>query len=154
MKTRSDQRMDGRFLRRFPLRMKPLRSPLGAIPLSDVVLLLFLFWMVQSPFVKQPAIRMDLPAAPLRDAAPYGPLIVTVTQEGMVFFNDQRTTLEGLRTAFTRAAHDHPDVPLIVEADERVFHGTLVQIYRMAMAAGIREVALAAAVTPEEDGTP
>ena len=141
----------GRFRRRFPPRSQPLRGRLDPAPLADVVLLLFFFFLVQSPFVVQPAIRMELPAAPLRDGAPYGPLIVTVTQEGMFFFNDQRTTIEGLRAAFTRAVHDHPDVPLIVEADARVAHGTLVRLYRMAMAAGIREVALATTVAMDEE---
>ncbi len=141
-----------RFRRRFPPRLRPLRGRIDPAPLVDVALLLFLFFLVRAPFVVQPAIRMELPASPLREAAPYGPMIVTVTQEGMVFFNDQRTTLEGLRTAFGRAAHEHPGGTLVIEADGRVPHGTLVRIYAMAMDAGLAEVALATALADEEEG--
>lgn len=139
-----------RFRRRFPLGLRPMPARVEPVPLADVVLLLLVFFLLNSSFVIQPAIRMELPAAPLRDGAPYGGMIVTLTQEGMIFFNDQRTTWEGLRSAFARAAHDHPGDPLIVEADGRVSHGTLIRVYRMAMTAGIREVALATAISDDE----
>ncbi len=150
--TRTRTKQPARFRRRFPLGLRPLPVRLEPAPLADLVLLILAFFLVHGSFVIQPAIRMELPAAPLRDGAPYGAMIVTLTQEGMLFFNDQRTTWEGLRSAFARAAHDHPGDPLIVEADSRLSHGTLIRVYRMAMEAGIREVALATAISEEDPG--
>ena len=125
---------------------------LEPVPLADLVLLILAFFLLHTSFVVHPAIRMELPEAPLRDGVPYGSMIVTLTQEGMLFFNDQRTTWEGLRSAFARAAHDHPGEALIVEADSRISYGTLIRIYRMAMDAGIREVALATALSEHDAG--
>ncbi len=113
------------------------------VPLVNVVLLLFLFFVVNSASVLQPGAVVNLPTSSFASGAPYGSLVVTVSQEGLVFFNDEQTTIEALEAAFTQAALDHPGAPLIIEADGRVQHSTLVQIYNMAMAGGIKEAVLA-----------
>ena len=74
---------------------------------------------------------------------PYGSLVVTIAQEGMIFFNDERKTLDGLGNAFRQAVHDDPTARVLVEADGRVPHSMLVRIYNMAKEAGIKEVTLA-----------
>lgn len=127
--------------RRFPVRALRVRGILDGAPLADVVLLVFFFFVIQSPFVLQPGIRISLPTmSSFSDGVGYGGLVVTMTQEGMVFFNDERTTLEGLGAAFRRAVHQDPDAVLLVAADGRVRHETLVRVYEMAKEAGISEV--------------
>ncbi len=116
---------------------------------ADLALLVFFAFLVQSSFILQPGVRVRLPAAPFGEGAPYRAAVVTLTQEGLVFFDDQRTTLEGLRLSFAQARHDQPDIPLIIEADENVPQGKLMEIYNMATAAGLREVLLATRVAPE-----
>lgn len=118
------------------------------VALADLALLLFFAFLAESALVARPGIRVALPAAPFEQGAPYQSAVVTLTQEGMVFFGDQRTTLDGLRLQFAQTRHEHPDLPLIVEADEGVPHGRLVEVYNMAVAAGIREVLLATRVAP------
>ena len=70
----------------------------------------------------------------------------SISQEGMMFFNDERMTMEELGAALAQAAFDQPDASLVIEADGRVPHRTLVQIYNMATAAGIKSVVLATRV--------
>ena len=67
-----------------------------------------------------------------------------------MFFNDRRTTMGGLRADFAKAAHGRDDVSLIIEADSRVNHGTLVNIYNLAAQAGIRSVSWATRLAAEE----
>jgi biopolymer transport protein ExbD len=99
--------------------------------------------MINSSFVMQPGISLSLPVSDFDDGALYGALVVTLAQEGLVFFNDERTTIEGLGAAFAQAVHEDPEARLIVEADARVEHGALVSIYDMATAAGLQHVTLA-----------
>ncbi len=133
---------------RFAPAHRPLAGRLDPVPLANVLLLFFFAFLVNSSFVVQPGVRIALPAAPLAEGAPYRAAVVTLTQEGMVFFDDRRTTLEGLKSAFAQARFEHPDAALIVEADEGVPQGRLVEIYNMATAAGLREVLLATRVAP------
>jgi biopolymer transport protein ExbD len=133
--------------RRFRPRHRLAAGRLDAAPLVNIALLLFLFYMVGSPFVLQPGVIVNLPGSSFHAGAPYGAMVVTISQEGMVFFNDERTTVKGLAAAFQQAAHDAPDSTLVIEADGGVRHSLLVDIYNMAEAAGIRRVALATRVT-------
>ncbi len=134
--------------RRYSLHNRRTRGFVDATSLVDVVLILFLFFLIQSSFVVQPGIRLDLPTMTFADGADYGTLMVTITQEGMVFFNDERITLDGLKAAFTRAAYERPGSSLLVEADGRVPHASLVRIYTMAREAGIPDVILAGREEP------
>ncbi|MBU1692708.1 MAG: biopolymer transporter ExbD [Verrucomicrobia bacterium] len=128
---------------RFRTRLRPARSPLAVVPLLNVILLLWLFSLVNSSFVLQPGIRMELPAAPFTAGARYGTLVVTLTQEGLVFFNDERVSLDALKNVFVKSASGKSPRPLLIEADGRVRYQTLVNIYNMATEAGFREVVLA-----------
>lgn len=133
--------------RRFRTRLRRFAGPLDAVPLANVILLLVLFLIINSSYVLQPGITVDLPTSSFASGTPYGAMVVTVAQEGMVFFNDERTTLEGLSAAFSRTAFDQPDATLVIEADGAVQHSRLVEIYNMAMAAGIRKVVLATRIS-------
>ena len=120
---------------------------LDAVPLVDIALLLFIFFIVNSSLVLRPGVVVKLPSSPFASGVEYGNLIVTISQESMVFFNDERLPLEGLSSAFSQAVHEKPGSTLIIEADERVPHSTLVKIYNMAMEAGIKEAALCTRVS-------
>lgn len=116
---------------------------MDAVLFLNLLVLLFLFHLVHSKFVLQPGIRLDLPEASFSDGMTYDAMVVTVSQEGMVFFQDQRTTMEGLEESFRRAVREQKDARLILEADGRVPHRTLVGVCDMAARAGIRKVLLA-----------
>ena len=132
--------------RRYRPHERLFKGPIDVVPLVNVVLLFVFFFILQSPFVMQPGIVVNLPTASFASGVPYGALVVTISQEGMMFFNDERMTMEELGAALAQAAFDQPDASLVIEADGRVPHSTLVQIYNMATAAGIKSVVLATRV--------
>ena len=140
--------------RRFRLRHRSTLDLLDPAAVSSVVLLLMLFILLQSSFVLRPGITVDLPESPFYTGVPYEALVLTLSQEGIIFFNDERTTLKGLSQAFAQAAHEQPDATLVIEADGRVLHSTLAEIYNMAMGAGIRKVALATRVSAAAPSAP
>jgi biopolymer transport protein ExbD len=122
---------------------KLFHNPISIIPLITVVLLVGLFIILDAGFVLQPGIMVQLPAANFVSGSHYGSMIVTLTQEGMVFFNDERMPIEGLAFAFKQAVHQNRNMTLIIEADARVSYGMIVHIMNMATSAGIRTVNLA-----------
>jgi biopolymer transport protein ExbD len=140
--------------RRYRPRQRLFMGPIDVAPLANVVLLFMLFFIIQSPFVVQPGITVNLPLSSFASGVPYGAMVVTVSQEGLVFFNDERTTLEGLGAVFAQAVFDHPDSSLVIEADGRVQHSVLVRIYNMAAVAGIKNVVLATRISSPGKSTP
>jgi biopolymer transport protein ExbD len=134
------------------------RSLVLVAPWVDAAILLVFFLLLTSRFVLQPGIRIRLPEAPFNaGASPYGLMAVVVVQEGadgqgeeeILYFDDARYVLsqpeaiDKLKAALSRAAHDRPSQPLILEADRLLRHGTLVSLINQASAAGIAEVYVA-----------
>ncbi|MBN1672923.1 MAG: biopolymer transporter ExbD [Kiritimatiellae bacterium] len=141
--------------RRFRPTRKPFAGTWNIVPLADVVLLIVLFLLVNFKFVLQPGVTVQLPRAPLASAgSTYGPMVVILTQEGIVFFNDERTTMDGLASLFSQAAHQHPDTTVVVEADHRVPHGAIIAVINMASTAGIKQVNLATQTAAEQPHQP
>jgi len=67
--------------------------------------------------------------------APYGARVVTLTRDGLVFFNDERIPLESLGAALHQAGRRDAALVLTVQADARVSYGDIVRVMNMATAA-------------------
>lgn len=131
------------FRRRFNPSQRRTRGLLVSAPWVDVVLLMLLFIITQSPFVVQPGVVVELPVSASQSHARYGDLVVAIPQEDTYFFNDERMNADRLASALSAAARDNPGRALIIEADQRIAHQTLVEVYNLAVSAGLRQVLLA-----------
>lgn len=128
-------------------RFKPTRKPVGVFTISiafcDASLLALAFFLAVSPFVMQPGINVVLPESPFTGGARFGSMVLSITRGGWFYFNDERLDAERLPAALGVAAAANPGAPLIIEADERVPHGTVVAAWNAALGAGIGEVSIA-----------
>lgn len=129
--------------RRFRPRHLVLRNPLAILPLINLGLLILLFMVMGLAFVLQPGIVVQLPVAEFVAGAPYGARVVTLTRDGLAFFNDDRIPLESLGAALHQAGRRDAALILTVQADARVPYGDIVRVMNMATAAGIRQINLA-----------
>ncbi len=121
-------------------RLAPVDAAAVLAVLSAGALMVF----AQSPFILQPGIRVDLPVASTRDGLPYaGALIVAMTADGRMFFQDRECSPAGLRDALRAARDRTPNLAVLLEADGRVPASALVEVYRLAAEVGIRQVTLA-----------
>ena len=135
--------------RSFKGRYRRAVGPVEVTALLNVILLLGMFHFASLSFVLQPGVRIHLPEAPFTDGAPYGTRVLTLSQEGLVFFNDERMAMDALGSALAHAGGGDMDPsPLLIEADEGTPYGTLMEVYALAMKAGIREVVLATRPPP------
>ncbi|HUI05464.1 MAG TPA: biopolymer transporter ExbD [Verrucomicrobiae bacterium] len=113
-------------------------------PLVDVIFLLLLFFILSSPFVMQSGFGVSLPSSNAPTVTTFQSLVVTVTRDNLLFFNNQPTTLETLEQSLRAAVQQGRGRELIIKADRQVAHGTVTQIMSVALKAGITVVNIAA----------
>lgn len=146
--------VDEPFAFRFAGQFRPKGAGFEVAALIDLGLLVPLFLFVAQSFVVQPAVTLELPQIPFSDGVSSRSLVVTISRENMVFFNDERTTLDGLPLAFRDQVFQDPSAVLVIAADERVPYRTLMTVYNMAREAGVQKVALATGILGDRGGTP
>lgn len=128
--------------RRFVGRYRRAVGPVEAVALLNVAILAGMLLWASGHWVLRPGVRLHLPEAPMSDGAPAGSRTVALTQEGLCFWDDERVDFSALEKRLA-ADGGAERGPLLVEADERTPYGRLIEIYGMAMRAGVREVVLA-----------
>ena len=122
-------------------------------PLIDVVFLMLIFFMVSATFLNEADIDLTLPEASM-DAGQraYSPIELTINAEGDYFVdgnalaNQQTDTVE---RALRQAVADNPDVPVIIRADGRTPHQSLVTALDAAGRADISSLSIA--TVPEDE---
>lgn len=129
--------------RRYRPRQRLFHNPLALTALVNLALLIMLFMLLHASFVRQPSSAVQLPTSAFLTGTPYGLMVVTLTQEGLLFFNDERVTLDNLATAFRNAVRDQNTTVITIEADVRVPYGVIVRVMNMATTAGLQQVNLA-----------
>jgi biopolymer transport protein ExbD len=123
------------------------RAPvlLDLTPLIDVVFLLLIFFMVSTTFVQDAAgLKIDLPRSDNRDAIDAKQDVsIRVAADGGVFVDDAGVTLESLREHLAAAAKKNPETMVVLEADQAVDHGRVVEVLDLARDLGLTRFAIA-----------
>ncbi len=122
--------------------------------LIDVVLLLLVFFMVSTSFVRETEISLRLPQAETQTEpvvhADSLEIIVTETGgylvNGRALVNSERRTL---RTAIERTIGDSRDIPVFVRADALATHQAVVTAMDVAGQLGFVQISIATVTPPE-----
>lgn len=121
--------------------------------LIDVVLLLVIFFMVSTSFVREADLKVQLPEASVETpASDAPPLEVVVNEEGSYFVNGEALVAsrpEVLRRALEKVAGERRDVPLTIRADARTTHQSVVTVMDVAGKMGFVNITI---VTANEGG--
>jgi biopolymer transport protein ExbD len=117
-----------------------LDGPFSLAPLVDVVLLLLIFFLLGSTFVMQPGVQIDLPDGLTGLGSPHGRRVLTVTAAGEIYFDDQLMDLAALSGSLEAFARKGVDQTVVIKADVRVPHGTVMEVLRRVLASGLDAV--------------
>ena len=79
-------------------------------------------------------------------------MILTIKRDGSIFLNKTPITLEQLGQALALEMRDHPQDVVIVNADEGVNYGLVVQAMDRARQIGVRKFALATEASKHTGG--
>jgi len=127
--------------RKFRPHRKVIGGLIDPVAVLDVFLIFVAFLVSYQYSGVRPGINLELPESNSLSSVPLrSSLVLTVSKEGLLFFNDERVTLQGLDLAFRQAAYSNPSDALVLYADETLTAHDIQGLVSLARDAGIREV--------------
>ena len=127
---------------------------INVISLVDVLLVLVLFFMVSTSFLRETEISLNLPEANAesRIASADDALEIIVTQSGSYLVNGRElvnSERRTLRAAIERLVGDQRDQPVFIRADAAATHQAVVTAMDVAGQLGFTHLNIAAVTPPE-----
>ena len=126
---------------------------IGLTPLIDVVFLLLIFFMVSTTFERSSELNIELPVASANANDPRDTIIAVAIDSGggvrvggVVLPNPQT---ESVQRALAAAAQGLDAPPLVISADARTPHQSVVTVMDAARRAGLHKLTFAAQRTAE-----
>jgi biopolymer transport protein ExbD len=126
----------------------------NVISLVDVLLVLVVFFMVSTTFLRETQITLHLPQADAHASAtaPADMLEITITQSGSYLVNGRElinSEPRTLKTAIERLTGERRDMPVLIRADALSTHQAFVTAMDVAGELGFTKINIAVVTPPK-----
>ena len=124
-------------------------SEINITPLTDIFLVLLIIFMVTSSVIvnqgqgAKSGLKVNLPQGGAADVqASSSDLSIAILTDGRLVLAGDVVSADELKKALEDAKAKNPDTLVIVQADEGVPHGKVVEVMEMAKSAGLAQLAI------------
>ncbi len=125
----------------FKMTNKPL-SIFNFSSLTDIVMLLLIFFLLTSQFVILTGVKVQLPGAKENDQILPSQLVITITSEKRVFFANDEISLNEVAGVISMANEKIQSDNLIIRADKTVSIDIIIQVIDAGKGIGINKFTL------------
>lgn len=119
-----------------------LIAGINVTPLVDVVLVLFIIFMVTASFIVRETIEVQLPRAASGGETVGTTVNLVLDERGVLYLDGKEATLEEARRAVRELARQGDDARAIISADKRLAHGRVVEIIDLVKSEGLSRFAI------------
>ena len=120
---------------------------INLIPMIDVLLVIIIFLMLTTTYAKFSGLEINLPTADAnKQAEQSNEINVAVTATGQVLINKTplvATDVRSISEALRRAAGDAKDPVIVINADARATHQSVIDIMQASQGAGYPHISFA-----------
>jgi biopolymer transport protein ExbD len=125
---------------------------INLIPLIDVLLVIIIFLMLTTTYAKFSGLEINLPTADsTRQGEQPNEVDIAVTATGQVLVDKTPLVVTDVRSiseALRRAAGDRPDPLIVISADAKATHQSVIDVMQAAQAAGYPHISFATQSPP------
>jgi biopolymer transport protein ExbD len=122
-------------------------------PLVDMVFLLLIFFMLSTTFIVTPGIKVNLPRSSAEKVTQEKKEVqVVITEDNKVFVDGMPLDMGELEQRLMGVARQDPQTLIIIKADAKALHGTVVEVMDIAKQSGLNHLAIATQPKEKEDG--
>jgi biopolymer transport protein ExbD len=125
------------------------KARIEIIPMIDTIFFLLVFFMISTlSMARYSGLPVNLPKAATGQQPPSESASVTVAPDGTVAVDKQPVALAQIGEVLKSRLVGNPELLVLINADEKVEHGIVVEIMDQARQAGVARMAIA--VKPRE----
>jgi biopolymer transport protein ExbD len=132
-------------------------SDINITPLTDIFLVLLIIFMVTSSVIvnagnngARTGLKVNLPKGGAADVnVTQTDMSVAILSDGRILLSGDVVTPDELKKAFDDAKTKNADTLVVVQADEGVAHGKVVEVMEMAKGAGLGQLAIGVREAPK-----
>ena len=125
------------------------KARIEIIPMIDTIFFLLVFFMISTLSMTQfKGMPVNLPKASAGQQAPAESAAVTIDRNGRFFLNRQAIDKAALGDALRQQVVKNPEVLVVINADDGVEHGRVVEVMDIARSVNVAKMAIA--VKPKE----
>ncbi len=142
------------------MQFRPSRSEepeLNLVPLIDVLLMTLIFLVVTTSFSREAHLQIRLPEASVQQKVKAQTLRIAIDARGRYYINDKqllKTTPEVLRNAMLRAAGGQKDPTIVIHADAKTPHESVIRVMDAARRLGYTHLTFATQQPVPRGATP
>jgi biopolymer transport protein ExbD len=115
-------------------------SEINITPLTDVILVLLIIFMITAPLIFQSGIKVKLPGAVTTDVSPEKNVKIDITADGKIYLMNQEMKIEQLVIPLKALMSVSPNRIVIINADKDVAHGVVVSVLDAARQSGAEKL--------------
>jgi len=122
------------------MRFKTSNEPLAIFSyssLTDIVMLLLIFFLLTSQFVIQTGVKVKLPGSKTNEKSSPANLIVTITSAGEVYVGQEQVGIEQLPAKLSVLKNKTTEDNLIIRADKTVALDLVIKVIDAAKSSGV-----------------
>jgi biopolymer transport protein ExbD len=130
-------------------RRNPKKARIEIIPMIDTIFFLLVFFMISTLSMAQyRGMPVNLPKAASGQQAPADSAAITIDEESRIFLNKEEVDQAALGDLLRQQLEQNSDLLVVINADDGVEHGRVVEVMDIARGANVARMAIA--VKPKE----
>jgi len=121
-----------------------IKPHLDTTPMTDMVFLLLVFFMLSSAFMVEPGIKVNLPKARTAELSPERNILVTIAGPEKIYLDDKPVSLNNFQSELQLALFGRREKTVVIKADKKVEYGLVVNVLDIIRQSGAQHLAIAA----------
>jgi biopolymer transport protein ExbD len=129
------------------------KARIEIIPMIDTMFFLLVFFMIATlAMTLQRGMPVNLPTASSTTQKVKEQVSLTLTEDGTLYYNKEPIALDDLETRLTAVLQADPDPTVVINADEKISHGRVIEVMDHVRLSGISNMAIATKPKKREKG--
>lgn len=129
-------------------RRNKVLAEINITPFTDVILVLLIIFMITTPMLMQPGIKVNLPKTQTTDNEDTSNIEVLISKEGYVHMNGKQIHESNVESTIKNLLAASPDKPIVIKADKDVKYDYVIKFMDLSKKAGATRFALAVDNSP------